>query len=111
MLFNWILDKIPGIRDIDVNTDMLQEKFGVFGEPMIIGTVIGLVIGVLAGYDVTGVLQLAVSLGAVLVLIPRMASLLMEACCPSPTPQWQRRSDKSSGQGIGHTGQKASGRR
>lgn len=28
MLFNWILDKIPGIRDIDVNTDMLQEKFG-----------------------------------------------------------------------------------
>ena len=62
MLFNWIFDKIPGIRDIDVNTDMLQEKFGVFGEPMIIGTVIGLVIGVLAGYDVTGVLQLAVSL-------------------------------------------------
>ena len=82
MLFNWILDKIPGIRDIDVNTDMLQEKFGVFGEPMIIGTVIGLVIGVLAGYDVTGVLQLAVSLGAVLVLIPRMASLLMEGLLP-----------------------------
>ena len=82
MLFNWILDKIPGIRDIDVNTDMLQEKFGVFGEPMIIGTVIGLVIGVFAGYDVTGVLQLAVSLGAVLVLIPRMASLLMEGLLP-----------------------------
>lgn len=82
MLFNWIFDKIPGIRDIDVNTDMLQEKFGVFGEPMIIGTVIGLVIGVLAGYDVTGVLQLAVSLGAVLVLIPRMASLLMEGLLP-----------------------------
>ena len=73
MLFNWIFDKIPGIRDIDVNTDMLQEKFGVFGEPMIIGTVIGLV---------TGVLQLAVSLGAVLVLIPRMASLLMEGLLP-----------------------------
>ena len=82
MLFNWIFDKIPGVRDIDVNTDMLQEKFGVFGEPMIIGTVIGLVIGILAGYDVTGVLQLAVSLGAVLVLIPRMASLLMEGLLP-----------------------------
>ena len=31
--------------------------------------------------------------------------------CPSPTPQWQRRSGRSSGQGIGHTGRKASGRR
>ena len=82
MLFNWIFEKIPGFRDIDINTDTLQEKFGVFGEPMIIGTVIGLVIGVLAGYDVTGVLQLAVSLGAVLVLIPRMASLLMEGLLP-----------------------------
>ena len=82
MLFNWVFDKIPGLRDIDINTDTLQEKFGVFGEPMIIGTVIGLVIGVLAGYDVTGVLQLAVALGAVLVLIPRMASLLMEGLLP-----------------------------
>lgn len=82
MLFDWIIDKIPGLNKIDVNTDMLQEKFGVFGEPMIIGTVIGLVIGVLAGYDVTGTLTLAVSLGAVLVLIPRMASLLMEGLLP-----------------------------
>lgn len=82
MLFDFIIDKIPGLNKIDVNTDMLQEKFGVFGEPMIIGTVIGLVIGVLAGYDVTGTLTLAVSLGAVLVLIPRMASLLMEGLLP-----------------------------
>lgn len=82
MLFNWVFDKIPGFRDINISTDTLQEKFGIFGEPMIVGTVIGIVIGILAGYDVTGVLTLAVSLGAVLVLIPRMAALLMEGLLP-----------------------------
>ena len=43
---------------------------------------IGLVIGILAGYDISAILQLAVSLGAVLVLIPRMAALLMEGLLP-----------------------------
>lgn len=89
MLFNWIFDKIPGVRDIDINTDTLQKKFGVFGEPILIGTVIGLVIGVLAYWDggnvaasITKVLSLGVSLGAVLVLIPKMAALLMEGLLP-----------------------------
>ena len=89
MLFNWIFDKIPGVRDIDINTDTLQKKFGVFGEPILVGTVIGLVIGVLAYWDggnvaasVTKVLLLGVSLGAVLVLIPKMAALLMEGLLP-----------------------------
>lgn len=89
MLFNWIFDKIPGVRDIDINTDTLQKKFGVFGEPILVGTVIGLVIGVLAYWDggnvaasVTKVLSLGVSLGAVLVLIPKMAALLMEGLLP-----------------------------
>ena len=89
MLFNWIFDKIPGVRDIDINTDTLQKKFGVFGEPILVGTVIGLVIGVLAYWDggnvaasITKVLSVGVSLGAVLVLIPKMAALLMEGLLP-----------------------------
>lgn len=89
MLFNWIFDKIPGVRDIDINTDTLQKKFGVFGEPILVGTVIGLVIGILAYWDggnvaasITKVLSLGVSLGAVLVLIPKMAALLMEGLLP-----------------------------
>lgn len=89
MFFNWVFDKIPGIRDIDINTDTMQKKFGVFGEPIMVGTIIGLVIGCLAYWDgndipgsITKVLSLAVSLGAVLVLIPKMAALLMEGLLP-----------------------------
>lgn len=89
MLFNWIFDHIPGLKDININVDELQQKFGIFGEPMIIGTVIGLVIGSLAywnGADIqtslVSVLTTGVSLGAVLVLIPKMAALLMEGLIP-----------------------------
>jgi PTS system galactitol-specific IIC component len=79
---NALIDKIPGLNKISFSIESLQQKLGVFGEPILIGTVMGLVIGILAGYDVKGVLGLAVNLGAVLVLIPRMAALLMEGLLP-----------------------------
>ena len=41
-----------------------------------------MVIGVLAGYDIKAVLQLGVSMSAVLVLIPKMTSLFMEGLMP-----------------------------
>ena len=82
IVINGLIDKIPGINKIDINMDEAQKRFGVFGEPILIGSVLGIVIGVLAGYDVTKVLTLGVSLGAVLVLIPKMAALLMEGLIP-----------------------------
>ena len=89
ILFNAIIEKIPGLRDIDVNTESLQKQFGVFGEPILLGTAMGLVIGCLAYWDmadirssVITVLSLAVQMGAGLVLIPRMAALLMEGLLP-----------------------------
>lgn len=88
-VFNWIIDKIPVIRDIDINVESLQKRFGVFGEPVFIGTIIGIIIGFVAYFDasdipgsITSILTLGVQLGAVLVLIPRMASLLMEGLIP-----------------------------
>lgn len=89
MAFNWVFDKIPGVKDININTDTLQKKFGVFGEPILLGTVIGIVIGCLAYWNpanvqesIIAVLSLGVSFGAVLVLIPKMAALLMEGLLP-----------------------------
>jgi len=79
---NWVLDKIPGVNKINIDMGTMQAKFGVFGEPILIGTILGLIIGVLAGYDVTAVLTLGITLGAVLVLIPKMAALLMEGLIP-----------------------------
>ncbi len=80
-LTDWVIDHIPGLKDVDFNFEQVQKKFGVVGEPIFIGTVIGTVIGFLAGYG-TGALGLGVTMGAVLVLTPKMAALLMEGLLP-----------------------------
>ncbi len=82
IVLNKILDIIPGINKIEIDAENLQEKFGVFGEPMLIGTILGILIGIGAGYDVKGVLETGITLGAVLVLIPKMAAMLMEGLMP-----------------------------
>ncbi len=81
-VFNKIIDLIPGVRDIKVDMEKLQSKLGVFGEPVLIGTVFGGVVAFLAGYDPVKVAQTAIALGAALVLIPKMAAVLMEGLLP-----------------------------
>jgi PTS system galactitol-specific IIC component len=81
-IFNAILERIPGVNKINIDPEKVQNRLGVFGEPLIVGTVIGIIIGIMAQYDVAGVLQLGVTLGGVLILIPRMAAMLMEGLIP-----------------------------
>jgi galactitol PTS system EIIC component len=82
LVINKILDYIPGINKINIDADMVQKRFGLFGEPILVGTVLGAIIGVLAGYEIGATLNLAIIMGAALVLIPRMAGLLMEGLLP-----------------------------
>lgn len=94
LVLNKAMDKIPGVNKINFDLTKAQKKFGVFGEPILIGTILGLIIGVLAGYGIAptpasatyagdmGILALGINLGAVLVLIPKMAALLMEGLLP-----------------------------
>ncbi len=86
---NWVIDRIPGLNKIDINVRSMQKQFGVFGEPVLLGSIIGLLIGLLAGYGLLpgengepSILAMAVYMGAVMVLIPKMASLLMEGLMP-----------------------------
>lgn len=79
---NWLFDKIPGLNKIEVNPEIIQEKFGVVGDPIVIGFVIGLAIGALAGYEVPAMLTLGVQMAAVLKIMPKMVSLFMEGLTP-----------------------------
>lgn len=79
---NWLFDRIPGLKDWKADPETIQKRFGIFGDSTVMGFMIGLVIGILAGYDVAGVGQLAVKTGAVMVIMPRMVSLLMEGLTP-----------------------------
>ncbi|GAA0181538.1 PTS galactitol transporter subunit IIC [Clostridium sediminicola] len=82
IIINKVLDKIPGINKIQLDTDSIQRKFGLFGEPMIMGILLGAGIGALAGYDAKGIIQLGVSMSAVMFIMPRMVRILMEGLMP-----------------------------
>lgn len=79
---NWLFDRIPGFNKIEANPETIQRKFGVFGESTVVGLIIGIIIGILAGYDAQDLLQLGVKTAAVMLLMPRMVSVLMEGLAP-----------------------------
>lgn len=64
LIGNKIIDMIPGVRNIDINPMTIQKRFGIFGEPMMVGTVLGLLLGIVAGYDLQGILTTGISIGA-----------------------------------------------
>ena len=77
-----IIEKIPGVNKINFNSNKLEERFGVIGEPVIIGAILGVVIGFLAGYPVSDVLNLGVQMAAVMVLMPTVVKFIMEGLLP-----------------------------
>ncbi|GAB3055734.1 PTS galactitol transporter subunit IIC [Salinicoccus sesuvii] len=79
---NKVEDKIPVFNKWNADPETLSRKFGVFGEPLVMGLVLGMLIGVLGNYDLQGVLTLGIQMAAVLVLLPRMVALLMEGLIP-----------------------------
>lgn len=81
-VIDWIIEKIPGIRNIDLTADTLQEKVGVLGEPIVIGGLLGAIVGFLAGYDFSASLQLGVKMSAVMVLMPKVVKCIMEGLMP-----------------------------
>jgi len=81
-LVNKIIDKIPGVRNVDINMDKLSGKLGFFGDTAFVGFVVGIFLGVITRQDITVILTMGMGLASVLILIPRMVSLMMEGLTP-----------------------------
>ena len=76
IIINKALDLIPGFSKLDIDVDGLKKKFGVLGEPLVLGVIVGALIGWAAQVDIKKILFLGVTMGAVMELIPRITSLL-----------------------------------
>lgn len=100
VLVDTIIEKIPGLNKIHFSADDIQKKFGPFGEPVTVGFVMGLVIGMLAGYDVKGVAQLAVKTAAVMLLMPRVIKPIMDGLTPIAKHARKRLQAKFGGDGF-----------
>ncbi|HET9224231.1 MAG TPA: PTS transporter subunit IIC [Roseiflexaceae bacterium] len=81
----------PLEEEEETDLERLRKKIGVFGEPVLLGLGLGLLIGLLAYGPAAGqtatemltkILQLAMAMAAVMVLMPRMVSILMEGLIP-----------------------------
>ena len=83
------LDKIPGINRLEIDAEGLKRKFGILGEPLFLGVIVGVGIGCLTCTSWAGIvdnipyiLGLGIKMGAVMELIPRVTVLFIEGLRP-----------------------------
>lgn len=109
-IINWLLDRIPGFSKLDIDAEGLKKKFGVLGEPIVLGVIVGAIIAAVSHYDdfcnfngfmatlhdtkpdatttdgvmkiVKDILFLGVTMGAVMELIPRITKLFIDGLMP-----------------------------
>ncbi|MDE6325312.1 MAG: PTS sugar transporter subunit IIC, partial [Duncaniella sp.] len=86
---NKSLDKIPGIEKLEIDAEGMKKKFGLLGEPLFLGVVVGIAIGCLTCDSwsqivdkIPYILGLGIKMGAVMELIPRVTVLFIEGLKP-----------------------------
>jgi len=80
--FAWLFNKVPFLKNMRLDPDSIRKRLGLLGEPMVLGFIIGFLLALLARQSFTDVLLTAVNTAAVMLLIPRMVSILVEALTP-----------------------------
>ncbi len=85
LLMNWLLGKI-GFNKIKVDANTIQKKFGLLGEPMFIGLVIGAMIGIIGSWQSLNTLaawgtvtSAAVSTASVMAVFPKVGGIFASA--------------------------------
>lgn len=88
-IFNIVLDKVPGMGKIEIDAEGMKKKFGLFGEPLFLGVLVGIIIGCLTCRTfqeivdkIPYILGLGIKMGAVMELIPRVTILFIEGLKP-----------------------------
>ena len=86
---NWCMDRIPGFNKLDIDAEGMKKKFGLLGEPLFLGVIVGIAIGCLSypswseiANHIPAILGLGIKMGAVMELIPRITGLFIEGLKP-----------------------------
>ena len=84
----WLLDRIPGLRDWDASPEGIKKRFGLVGEPGVLGFLLGVIIGIFAYGTGTGdlgiakILGLGMNVAVMMMILPRMVSIIAEGIVP-----------------------------
>lgn len=83
------LDAIPGVSKLEIDAEGMKKKFGLLGEPLFLGVIVGIGIGCLTCSSwseivdrIPYILGLGIKMGAVMELIPRVTVLFIEGLKP-----------------------------
>ena len=77
-----IYNRIPFLRDSKLDLSNLQGRIGLFGDPVIIGAGLGVVLSLLAGYNFADGANLLMGVVAIMVLFPCMVKIIVEGLLP-----------------------------
>ena len=81
-LINKIIDIIPGLNKIHLTMDTFTKKFSLVGDSTILGFIIGCLLALFTGQDITTILTTGVGIASSMVVMPKMVSLLLEGITP-----------------------------
>lgn len=88
LILNWIMNKL-GFYKIKLDADSLQQKMGFFGEPMTLGLILGIALGIMGNLSKLNTLaawgQIAtvgISTAAVMTIFPKVAGIFASAFAP-----------------------------
>lgn len=82
VLLDAIYEKIPFMKGRNIDAQEIQKRYGMVGDPVIIGVVLGLIFGLAAGEGFKGCASLMITVAAIMVLFPRMIRLIVEGLMP-----------------------------
>ncbi len=83
-IVNWVVDRIPYVKDIKWDEGTIHDRLGIFGEPLMLGVILGILVGLFGGLwaDPVKLLTLGVTVGTAMILIPKIIGFFMEALTP-----------------------------
>ena len=84
-----VIKRIPGVGTTTWDPETIRDRFGIFGEPVSIGLVLGILIGIGGNADSLGaaeswyaILGAGITFAAVMHILPMMVGILMEGLTP-----------------------------
>jgi PTS system galactitol-specific IIC component len=83
---------VPGLRDVQADPNAVKRRLGILGEPLLMGAILGVLLGVLGAIPLfrahdygawfKDIATLAVTMSAVLIVLPKVVAILMEGLIP-----------------------------
>lgn len=97
---NWLIDRIPGLNKVNFSIKGVQKYLGVFGDPMMLGFILGCAMGGLALFPFNEIFLTGVNVAAVMVLMPKMTAMFVEGLMPISAAAQKFTTEKFGGRSL-----------